>query len=88
VYNDITLYIRVLFHLNVNVMLVTKVSSLTGISHTMDLNVTQEQLNRYEIGLGLIQDIFPQLSCEDREFIKTGITPEEWEKIFGVMEVD
>ena len=68
-------------------MLVTRVSSLTGTSHTMELDVTQEQLNRYEIGLGLIQDIFPHLSCEDREFIKTGITPQEWEMIFGELEV-
>jgi hypothetical protein len=54
----------------------------------MDLNVTQDQLNRYEIGLGLLQDIFPDLPIGEREFIKTGITPEEWEEIFGVMEVD
>ncbi len=69
-------------------MLVTRVSSLTGVRHTMDLNVTQEQLNRYEIGLGLIQDIFPDLPKEEREFIKTGITPQEWEMIFGELEVD
>ena len=68
-------------------MLVSRVSSLTGISHTMDLNVTQEQLNRYEIGLGLLQDIFPDLPKEEREFIKTGITPQEWEEIFGKVEV-
>jgi hypothetical protein len=68
-------------------MLITRVSSLTGISHTMDLNVTQEQLNRYEIGLGLLQDIFPDLPKEEREFIKTGITPQEWEEIFGKVEV-
>ncbi len=68
-------------------MLVTRVSSLTGVRHTMDLDVTQEQLNRYEIGLGLIQDIFPDLPKEEREFIKTGITPQEWEEIFGKVEV-
>ncbi len=69
-------------------MLVTRVSTLSGITRTMDLNVTQDQLNRYEIGLGLLQDIFPDLPIGEREFIKTGITPEEWEEIFGVMEVD
>lgn len=68
-------------------MLVSRVSSLTGISHTMDLNVTHEQLVRYEIGLGLLQDIFPDLPKEEREFIKTGITPQEWEEIFGKVEV-
>jgi hypothetical protein len=31
----------------------------------------------------LIQDAFPMLSADEREFIKTGITPEEWEEMFG-----
>jgi hypothetical protein len=31
----------------------------------------------------LIQDAFPMLSADEREFIKTGITPEEWEQMFG-----
>ncbi len=68
-------------------MLVTRVSSLSGITRTMDLNVTQDQLNRYELGLGLLQNIFPDLPKEEREFIKTGITPQEWEEIFGKVEV-
>jgi hypothetical protein len=34
--------------------------------------------------LGLIQDIFPNLPHGEREFIKTGITPQEWEELFGV----
>lgn len=31
----------------------------------------------------LIQDAFPTLSADEREFIKTGITPAEWETLFG-----
>lgn len=31
----------------------------------------------------LIQDAFPMLTPEQREFIKTGITPEEWDAAFG-----
>ena len=31
----------------------------------------------------LIQDAFPWLMPDEREFIKTGITPEEWNNIFG-----
>jgi hypothetical protein len=31
---------------------------------------------------GLIQDEFPELSKDDREFILTGVTPEEWAKTF------
>jgi hypothetical protein len=31
----------------------------------------------------LIQDAFPMLDADQREFIKTGITPKEWEDTFG-----
>lgn len=31
----------------------------------------------------LIQNAFPMLSAEQREFVKTGITPEKWNEIFG-----
>lgn len=65
-------------------MLVTRVSVISRKENSMELDVTQDQLNRYEFGLGLIQDIFPNLKCEEREFIKTGITPQEWEELFGV----
>ncbi len=37
---------------------------------------------RWKAG-ALIQDAFPTLSADDREFIMTGITPEEWAEIFG-----
>ncbi len=30
----------------------------------------------------LIQDAFPSLNPDEREFIKTGITPEEWDYVF------
>jgi len=35
------------------------------------------------VGGYCIQDAFPNLSADEREFIKTGITPDEWESIFG-----
>ena len=65
-------------------MLVTRVSVISRKENSMELDITQDQLNRYEFGLGLIQNIFPNLSGEEREFIKTGITPKEWEELFGV----
>jgi hypothetical protein len=34
-------------------------------------------------GTPLIQDFFGECSDEEREFILTGIRPEEWAKIFG-----
>ena len=30
-----------------------------------------------------IQQAFPTLNAEQREFIKTGVTPEEWKEVFG-----
>lgn len=67
-------------------MIITKVSQLTGITHSMDLNVTEEQMYVYEMGWGLLQNVFPDLPKEQREFIKTGITPEEWSLYFGELE--
>jgi len=32
---------------------------------------------------GLIQDLFPSLSSDEREFIQTGITHDEWDEMFG-----
>jgi hypothetical protein len=58
-------------------MQITRRSSVTGLEHTLELDVTEEQLAAYENG-ALLQDAFPQLAPPLREFIKSGITPEEW----------
>ena len=55
---------------------------LTGKLHTMELNVTERQLKSYERGEGLLQDIFCNLTLAEREFIKSGITNEEFESTF------
>ena len=62
-----------------------KVSPISGKMNTLVLNCTEEE---YEYGMNerehgaMIQDAFPMLSPEEREFIKTGITPEEWDAMF------
>jgi hypothetical protein len=61
---------------------VTRTSQLTGQVHTLDLDVTEEQMQAYAAG-ALIQEAFPGLSDDDREFIMTGITAAEWEAVFG-----
>lgn len=63
---------------------ITRRSTLTGQINTLLLPVTQEQLNRYESGNMLLQDVFPHLSAPEREFIKSGITPREWKKYFAI----
>lgn len=64
-------------------MLVTRLSPFSHTRNTIDLDITAEQLARYENGEELIQNVFPNLSPEHREFIMTGITPEEWNTIFN-----
>ena len=80
---EFVLYLRVLFNLKCNGMLLTMKSQLTGQVHSMELNVTEQQLSTYFSGGGLLQNVCPQLTPPEREFIKTGITPEEWVSVFG-----
>ena len=66
-------------------MLVTRTSMLSKKTRTMDIDVTQEQLERIEnsfITKELIQNIVPHLNPSDREFLMTGITEEEWNTTF------
>ena len=64
-------------------MLITRVSMFTGIERTLNINVTKEQLDNYYDNNMLVQAAFPNLSTEDREFIKTGVTNSEWKKYIG-----
>lgn len=63
-------------------MLITKRSPFTGKENTMDIPVTQDQLDRYNNGSKSIQNAMPRLTPDQREFIMTGITPEEWNNTF------
>lgn len=63
-------------------MIVKRKSEISGKQRTLDLDVTQEQLDKYATGDYLIQDVFPNLTPDQREFIKTGITSEEWNNMF------
>ena len=59
---------------------ITKISQLTGKFNTMTLNITDAQLRAYQTGEGLIQDVFPQLNADEREFMLNGSTPDEWKE--------
>lgn len=63
-------------------MKITRTSAVSGKQHTRELDVTPEQLGRWQNG-ELIQNAMPHLSADDREFLMTGITPEEWDEAFG-----
>jgi len=51
-------------------MQITKTSGFTGQVHTMDLPITQAEIDRW-LGGELIQNVWPNL------------TAEEWEQTFG-----
>ena len=60
-------------------MFITKRSMLTGHEHTMDLNVTIQQIKDWEEGT-LIQDAMPNLNSIEREFLISGVTEAEWNR--------
>lgn len=68
-------------------MQITMRSPLSGKHSTRDIAITQEQLDAWNAKCAslpsLIQDAFPHLSDDDREFMLTGITPEEWDEHFS-----
>lgn len=63
-------------------MKITRTSPFSGKVHTREIPVTQEQLDKWQKSGMLIQHAMPDLSADDREFIKTGITPKEWDETF------
>ena len=63
-------------------MIFTRKSIFSGIVRDVNLPVTQEQCDRYDSG-AYVQDAFPHLSADDREFIISGVTAEEWTELFG-----
>ena len=48
----------------------------------MDIPVTLAQIETWKGG-ELIQRAMPNLSPDEREFLMTGITADEWENTFG-----
>lgn len=62
-------------------MLITRISPFSGKCNVRDIPVTEAQMQDWLNG-ALIQNAMPDVSAEDREFIITGITPEEWKEAF------
>lgn len=61
-------------------MIIERKSAISGIVRQRDLDVTHEQIERWQGG-ELIQNVFPDLSPSDREFLVTGTTDDEWEQL-------
>lgn len=70
-------------------MEITKRSCIDNEYYTIDIDITLEQWdqiqNRRETGIH-IQKIIPHIPADQREFLITGITPTQWEELFGGLE--
>jgi ribosome recycling factor len=62
-------------------MQITRISPVSGIARSLEIPCTEEQMAAYKNG-ALIQVAFPNLTADQREFILTGITKEEWDELF------
>ena len=63
-------------------MKITKTSMISGKTNSMEIDVSVDQYQSWIDGEN-IQVAMPHLSADEREFIKTGMTPSEWEELFG-----
>ena len=67
-------------------IIISKICSVNKKEHTLEIDkadyIKWKALNMY------VQDAFPDHSAQDREFIKTGITPAEWDQMFPEEEDD
>ena len=61
-------------------MLITRKSLISGKTHTIEIPVTDDQLDAWKSGAN-IQNVMPELDLDQREFIMTGITVDEWLEI-------
>lgn len=63
-----------------------RTSPFTGKTNTLILPISPDTYDACAEawqGGKMIQDAFPMLTAGEREFIKTGITPDEWDNLFG-----
>ena len=47
------------------------------------VDVNRARLRAWVNGTGYIQDMLPELSADQREFLMSGSDPEEFERLFG-----
>jgi|TARA_R110002012_G_scaffold173788_1_gene338582 hypothetical protein len=66
-------------------MKIIRTSRVSAETNVMEIDVTREQIAQWEGGM-LIQDAMPNITSDEREFIMTGITPQEWDSMMGIEE--
>lgn len=72
------------------VVFVIRPSMITGKVNTMVYNNTTSQAiaDWLTSPKALIQDAFPQMTPDEREFLLSGITPQEWQQHIATSEED
>lgn len=62
-------------------MKITKQHPMTGATNTLELPISQEQLDQWKSGTP-IQNAIPNLTPDQREFLISGFLPGEYDKLF------
>tara|TARA_B100000767_G_C19573671_1_gene454300 strand:+ start:517 stop:735 length:219 start_codon:yes stop_codon:yes gene_type:complete len=69
-------------------VILEKKSQVTGKIHMREIDMDAQLFavahEAWETGT-LIQNAFPNLDADDREFIRSGITPSEWSATYGAL---
>ncbi len=63
-------------------MLIKRRSPFSDKENELEIDVNDFQMKKWQSGTS-IQIAMPHLSADAREFIMTGITAEEWNKLFN-----
>lgn len=63
-------------------MKVIKTSPFSGEEHTIEMDVSEEVMNKLKKGKITASQAFGHLTEPERRFIMEGITPEEWNEMF------
>ena len=63
-------------------MLIERESPFSHSVNELEIDVTPEQLKAWEDG-ECIQNVMPHLTPDEREFLMTGITEDEWDETFN-----
>ena len=63
--------------------LISRTSLITGRVNNMELPVTEAMIAEWVESDLKIQDAFPTLSVDHREFLLSGATPEEFDEFFS-----
>jgi len=64
-------------------MIIKRKSVFSGVERTRNINIDPRDYAEYQAGYGSLTELAPYLGQEDREFILSGMTPQEWKNAFS-----